>query len=66
MIYKTFQAPKYLTTLEKIVYYFNRKQGITLQEISDVGGYTLDYILKVSARINKKIERHNANKVKPK
>lgn len=54
-INNVFKAPKSLTTLEKIVYYFNRKQNITLQEIADEGGYELGYILKISMRINRKL-----------
>ena len=64
IIYKNLKAPKHLNTLEKIVYYFNRKQGITLQEIADVGGYSLDYMLEISARINKKIKAQKT-KIKP-
>ena len=61
IISKTFQAPKYLNTLEKIIYYFNRKQGITLQEIADIGGYEIGYLLNVSARISKKLQIHQSD-----
>lgn len=54
---KVFKAPKNLNTLEKIIYYFNRKQNVTLQEIADIGGYEIGYILNVSMRINKKLKK---------
>lgn len=58
-INNVFKAPKSLNSLEKIVFYFNRKQNITLQEIADIGGYELGYILKVSMRINRKLRKVN-------
>lgn len=58
IINKQFQAPKYLNTIEKIIFYYNRKQNITLQEIADILGFTHIYMLKISARINNKMKKH--------
>ncbi len=57
----TFGAPTKLNTLEKIIYYFNRKHGVTLEKIAEITGYNTDYILQISARINRKL-RHNPPK----
>lgn len=52
-----FKAPKSFNTIEKVVYYFNRKQNVTLQEIADEGGYEISYLLKVSMRVNNKLKK---------
>lgn len=58
LLNKRFKAPRNFNTLEKVVYYFNRKQNLTLQEIADIGGYEIGYILNVSMRINEKLKKN--------
>ena len=52
----TFRAPVKLNTLEKIIYYFNRKRGITLAKIGEVMDKSTDYMLEVSMKINRKLK----------
>jgi DNA-directed RNA polymerase specialized sigma subunit len=55
-IIKSLKAPKGLTFLEKVVYFYNRKQGLTLMEIAETTGYHVDYILQISAKLSKKLK----------
>lgn len=52
----TFRAPVKLNTLEKIIYYFNRKRGITLAKIGEVMDKSTDYMLEVSMKISRKLK----------
>jgi DNA-directed RNA polymerase specialized sigma subunit len=51
-----FRAPEFLTRIEKIIYYFNRTEGLTLQEIADTMHLSMVYVCKISARVSKKIK----------
>ena len=57
IIKSIFKAPKRFTFLEKIIFYYNRKKGLTLQEIADITGYSLQHLREVSAKINKKLSK---------
>lgn len=52
----TFRAPVKLNTLEKIIYYFNRKRGISLEKIGEVMDKTANYMRKVSMKITRKLK----------